>query len=166
MDGTTAPLASTSVSSPALPSGYTLKRRLGSFRTDGSAHIITFFQFGDEFLWKTPVNNTAGSVTTTPVTVTLTVPTGVVVKGTFNGAGTLGSPGVRVVLFYSFQASTQAANTPSGNINVTWGSADSQGGGQFSLLTNTSEQIAVLADNTTTVIVATTGWTDYRGRLD
>ena len=54
-DGTTALLASTSLGSPTLPAAYTLKRRIGSFKTDGSAHIVSFIQSGDEFLWVPPV---------------------------------------------------------------------------------------------------------------
>jgi hypothetical protein len=53
-DGTTAFLASTSLASPTLPGGYTLKRRIGSFKTDGSSHILSFHQYGDEFWFDTP----------------------------------------------------------------------------------------------------------------
>jgi len=41
--------------SPAYPANYTVKRRLGSFKTDGSAHIIGFLQLGNAFTWVTPV---------------------------------------------------------------------------------------------------------------
>src|SRR6185437_3654356 len=54
-DGTTALLASTSLGSPTLPATYTLKRRIGSFKTDGSAHIVVFIQSGDEFRWAASV---------------------------------------------------------------------------------------------------------------
>src|SRR5260221_7622465 len=47
-------LASTSLASPAFPSGYTLKRRIGSFKTDATAHILGFVQHGDEFWWSSP----------------------------------------------------------------------------------------------------------------
>lgn len=43
---TTAGLISTSFSSPSLPSGYTQFARVGSARTDGSAHFINFMQRG------------------------------------------------------------------------------------------------------------------------
>src|SRR5687768_15048915 len=48
-DGTTARLASTSPSSPTMPSGYTYKRRTQSFKTNVSAQIIPYDQRGDNF---------------------------------------------------------------------------------------------------------------------
>jgi hypothetical protein len=77
-DGTTALLASTSISSPAYPIGYTLKRRIGSFKTDGSAHILAYVQDGDYFRWAATVldiNTTDPG--TSAVTATLSVPRGV-----------------------------------------------------------------------------------------
>src|SRR5260221_5524476 len=69
-----ATLASTSASSPTLPAGYTLKRRIGSFRTDGSAHIIAFKQNGDEFIWSTVTLDVNGAATSTTAALnTLTV---------------------------------------------------------------------------------------------
>lgn len=44
--GTTAGLASTSATSPTMPSGYTAKARLGWMRTDGSAHFWGLMQKG------------------------------------------------------------------------------------------------------------------------
>src|SRR5216684_1316578 len=49
------------------PAGTTAFRRLGSFLTDGAAHIIAFLQFGDYFEWFTAVqdqNTTLGTIGT------------------------------------------------------------------------------------------------------
>lgn len=43
-DGTVASLLSTSATSPTLPSGYTLKRRVGWVRNDGSGNFIPSYQ--------------------------------------------------------------------------------------------------------------------------
>lgn len=46
-DGTTAGLASTSFTSPTMPSGYTFKARIGAVRTaSGSAQLLGTWQFG------------------------------------------------------------------------------------------------------------------------
>ncbi len=47
-------LCSTSAS-PTFPTNYTVKRRVGSFKTDGSSNILAFLQVGNAFLWVTPV---------------------------------------------------------------------------------------------------------------
>jgi hypothetical protein len=46
-------LISTSATAPVLPTNYTKKRRIGSIKTDASAHILGFSQLGDQFLWTT-----------------------------------------------------------------------------------------------------------------
>src|SRR5713226_3718289 len=77
--GAGALLAPTSLASPAFPTGYTLKRRVGSFKTDTSAHILPFKQFGEEFLLGTSLQDV--NITTTfgiaAKLLTLTVPIGV-----------------------------------------------------------------------------------------
>jgi len=44
-------LASTSASSPTMPSGYTQKRRIHSVMTDASANIYAFWRVGDHVWW-------------------------------------------------------------------------------------------------------------------
>lgn len=46
-------LASRSLLSPLLPEGYTVKRYIGAFRTNGSSNIINFLQTDDYFKWET-----------------------------------------------------------------------------------------------------------------
>src|SRR6185503_6974091 len=84
-DGTTALLASSSLGAPTLPATYTLKRRIGSFLTDGSAHIVVFIQSGDEFRWAASVADVnATNPGTSAVTPALSVPTGVKVTAVGN----------------------------------------------------------------------------------
>lgn len=75
-DGTTAGLASTSASSPTLPSGYTYKARIGWVKTvSGSATLYGTWQLGKRASYKvglaqttTPIKLTGGSSTGDPST--------------------------------------------------------------------------------------------------
>jgi len=80
-------LCSTSATAPTLQTNYTKKRRSGSFKTDGAAHILAFSQFGDEFIWATPVTDVnVTTLGTTPVALTLaSVPSGVQVNALVRG---------------------------------------------------------------------------------
>src|SRR5712671_5748140 len=79
--GAGALLASTSLASPAFPTGYTLKRRIGSFKTDTSAHILGFIQVGDIFRWSAPpFDLNAASVSATYTNFTISVAPGVQVE--------------------------------------------------------------------------------------
>src|SRR5437899_421050 len=76
---------SLSATSPTMPTSYTLKRRIGSGRTDGSSNWTAFSQDGDYFRWLASVldiNTTNPG--TAAVTATLTVPAGVNVHALMN----------------------------------------------------------------------------------
>lgn len=71
-------LTSESATSPTMPTNYDQKRRIGAVLFDATPDIITFKQFGDEFLWVDPpldVNTTA--LSTTAILYTISVPTGI-----------------------------------------------------------------------------------------
>ena len=73
-------LASTSVSSPTLPSGYTKKVRIGSIiRASGA--ILPFRQSDKQFFWTGAkiTDKAVGSIPTTSTIQTLTVPAGIAV---------------------------------------------------------------------------------------
>jgi hypothetical protein len=159
--GTTALLAST-LTSPSMPSGYTLKRRIGSFKTDGSAHIIPFSQNGDEFLWVTPVsvvNDTGVAFPTSLTNLTMVVPTGVVVNAIFSGRF-----GATAALAIAFSSPVQTG-TATAQANVT---AHDRGGTIYAAVrTDTAGRIQWLADSAGTSparIIYTHGWIDRRGR--
>ena len=70
-----------------MPSGWTVKQCLGSVVTDGSANILAFFQYGDEFWWYNPAQD-ASAVSMTANTAqlaALTVPNGLKVLAIVNG---------------------------------------------------------------------------------
>lgn len=171
-------LHSTSATAPTMPSGYTARRRIGSFRTDGSAQIIAFSQFGDEFLWDAAVIDLdAVAPGATAVTRTLTVPTGVKVIALFDGGVNQNSVTGFAVNFSSLDSSDQASQLAStaaltgiisvgganlGIGNATWHFASQR------VRTNTSGQIRSRASSAATaaerVGIITRGWIDFRGR--
>ncbi len=78
-DGTTDFIFTTAAvaTGPAMPSGYTYFRYIGSVRTDASSHFLAFTQVGDKFIWTTIFGETI-SVNATFTQQTLTgVPAGV-----------------------------------------------------------------------------------------
>lgn len=73
-------LISTSASSPTMPSNYTIKRRLGSMKTNGSGQWLQFTQTGQSFVWVTaPVEIPSRVTSLTDALFTLQVPPGFIV---------------------------------------------------------------------------------------
>jgi hypothetical protein len=158
-------LASTSVNSPSMPATYTLKRRIASFKTDGSAHIVGYIQNGDNFRWKTPVNNVnAVPGVTTRTTLAVTVPTGLVVFPDLVAIVTAGAAGVNLLL----TSLDETDSAPSGTLQQqASGSAGAAASGTSiaTLHTDTSAQIGYRVSTTDSGVVITTfGWRDTRGR--
>jgi hypothetical protein len=173
-DGTVATLASTSASAPTLPSGYSYQRRLGSFKTDGSSHILSFKQLGDEFLWAASVldinSNNPG---TAAVLRTLNVPTNVKVWAKFlYSVANLSNGGASYAFFSSPDANDQvpaynaAPLLQNGqDINATGGAEVF--GGELAIRTNTSGQVRSrlsYSDANVTLYMAANGWIDQRGK--
>ncbi len=166
-DGTTALLASTSLGSPTLPPTYTLKRRIGSFLTDSSAHILAFAQRGDEFLWKVPSIDQSGvSLSTTSTLYALSVPPGIQTNAIFTGSALVS--GNASVLFQSPDQNTLAVTTQGAgsDLIVVSGSSGNGAGGYFSIRTNAARQIRAVASTTVGLTIFTHGWIDRRGRDD
>lgn len=164
-------LFSTSPSSPSMPANYTKKRRLGSFLTDGAAHIILFAQYGDEFYWSTPpaldVNVTNPG--TSAVTRTLTVPTGVqvlaIMEVAWQGSATSEAS---VIYLSSLDTADVAASATASPLGL--GGTETGTLGPISMArvwTNTSGQIRSRASSSSgnnTLRIQTLGWLDTRGR--
>ena len=164
--GVVDPLFSLSATNPTLPANYTLGRRIGPLKTDGSAHWIAFSQLGDEFLWSVALGDVAvANLSTSPTLFALTVPTGVKVNALFRAYGN--ATGGANILLNSPDESAVAVASPAGNVNL-FGAQVSGGvvaGGQFNLRTDTSGRIqAVSSGAGTSLDIATYGWVDRRGR--
>jgi hypothetical protein len=161
-----AALASTSASTPTLPSGYAYKRRIGAFKTDASSHILAFSQVGDVFMWGVPV----GDVNTTnpgtsAVTQALTVPTGIVVEAIIY----ISVRDASTAPFVLVTPLSVADTTPSAsafNIEMQ-GSTNHSVSTLVRVLTNTSAQIRTrwsTSGASDTWKISTHGWIDQRGK--
>lgn len=174
-DGTVARLASTSVSSPTLPSGYTLKRRISSFRTNASSQIISYIQVGDDFAWNaraTDVNETNPGVTATLRT--LSVPSGIKVladvqlsfvnTSTSNSSvAILSDPDTDDIAPSAASGKHDTPTTAAAAANVT------QSGLRYKIWTNTSSAIRIRLSFSSALVgyyINTVGWTDRRGKDD
>lgn len=157
-------LFSTSATSPSMPSGYTYKRRIGSFLTDASAHILAYTQVGSKFLWSAPptdVNST--SLSTSAVAYTLTVPTGVKVDAEFMAFATTSA--VTAVLISSPDVPDIAPDTNSiFDFIVTTGTTPFMPYPCANLYRRTSTSATIRSRATgavSTFRIRTTGWTEY-----
>lgn len=168
-------LFSISASSPTMPSGYDIKRRIGSLRTGATtAPIFQFVQVGDDFHYKDPtavgldINVTAPG--TSAVLRTLSVPAGIKVKAhmlvstnndTSNDAVYLSDPDCTDIV---------PSNTASPLAHVSsYSRTGDNPQGVVSVWTNTSNQIRsrhTASGASNDFRIQTIGWTDYRGRFD
>ena len=157
-------LFSLSASAPTMPASYTLKRRIGSFLTDGSNFIKTFYQSGDLFLWKAPIQDL--STTTGDANghlQALSVPLGIEVQAILSGTTFNGSTS-GAILFLSSPNQTDAAASTT---NITAASIGTTSSMSYNtrILTDTSAQIRYRSQNTSQVLtINTNGWVDTRGQ--
>jgi hypothetical protein len=156
----------TSVTAANKPVGTTAFRRIGSFKTDGSAHILGFVQVYDEFLWTAPINelNTASVPTIATLLTLVGAPTGVQVEALLrvqinnNGAGTAG------VLFQSPDETSAVAGATIGNSDM-GGDAGSVSISQVTGRTDTSARLRWSASAANVLAFGVTrGWRDFLGR--
>jgi len=162
-------LFSLSPTSPTLPTNYTLSRRIGSIKTNGSSQWTAFTQTGDQFIWAasvTDVNNTA--LVASRVSKTLTTPTGVSTLALFRYG--INFSALTAVIFTALQEADQApADTPAFGDAVSpvpsVVAGTTYAAGSLQRLTNTSSQIGVRASTTSgNYSIYTYGWVDTRGK--
>jgi len=151
--------------SPAMPTGFTKKRRLGTIRTDSSGNIIGFFQNGDEFLLKVPIlDHDALTGGTNAVTVTLgSVPVGVQVGALFNIVNGTGSCSIYISSLETDDVAGSTTVAPGWSISF---AGVGYGYRYGPVRTNTSGQIRIRANANHTFRISTLGWLDRRGRDD
>ncbi|NPU23926.1 hypothetical protein [Bradyrhizobium denitrificans] len=158
-DGSLADIVvSTSLTSPVLPVGYALFRRIGAMRTDGSGNWIKFQQLGDEFIWDAGVLDFNSSGVASRALYALTVPPGVRVSS-------------QVVIFVNGASPGSATSVACPDIVGPGGSqviqnSSSQGLAALTVRTNTSQQIAITQGAAGPLSIWTLGWTDRRGKDD
>jgi hypothetical protein len=158
-------LASASSSSPTMPAGYQYKRRIGAFRTDGSAHILSFKQLGDTYLWNTMFTD-ANNVTppdTNALLKSLTVPS-LQVDALFRSIA-VESSGNFSVIYTSPDESDQNPATAGVVPSLFVAANSTDGAGHFSVRTDTSGRIRLRSSTTTgSYYIGTYGWVDQRGK--
>jgi hypothetical protein len=158
----------TTALAPTLPTNYDYKRRIASFRTDGSANIINRVQWGTgnlrKFMYNTPIldidDDNPG---TSAVTRALSVPVGNKVLAVFNAVSVQGNAASVPQPYFSDLASVDMAPSVSA-APLAQGGSDSIAFGPREVLTDTSGQIRsrVTASGTTSYLrMATLGyWED------
>lgn len=149
---------------PALPSGFTLYRRIGAARTQ-SATWFGFVQVGDDFLLTNPFVETSNSAVPTAVTLlSLTVPAGPPIVGRFR-CTMFNSTGAAQGMLIQSPDETPAL---AGSTNVMYSLLT---GGTFVtaeilVRMNSSGQFRWSASlSGISSYLTTIGWTDARGRL-
>lgn len=151
--GATALLASTSATAPTLPATYTKFRRIGSFKTNGSAQILAFTHVNDQWWWSSSprdVNTTA--LGTTRTLFALSVPR---VQGVWAryAATVINAAAVSVSIYPGF--------LPSGASNGTVAYNGTSGVNTGETQVDSSGQIyAVSTSASTTLVIDLAGWRD------
>lgn len=156
---------STSASAPTMSPGPIYRyRRIGSVLTDGSANIIAFTQFGDQFLWMTPMEDAnAVSVGTSAVTCVLSVPNGIQVLAICNWTSTFKSATTHYAYFSSPDVTDNAVTSPSTTHQGPGATEPNDIG--LNLRTDTSAQVRIRASVTgSAYYINTAGWIDLRGK--
>lgn len=166
-------LTSKSATTPTLPTSYTVKRRIGSFRTDGSSHIMKFKQDGDVFQWDATVVDVNASNGTNPgtaaVTRVLTTPLGVRCQALLQvgfSATTPATDNPAGVLISDLSVSNQAPSV--GNATILCYSQVNNFFAPAKVFTDTSSQVRSrlqISTAGTVLSINTTGWEDTRGRF-
>lgn len=157
-------LISLSPTAPTLPATYTLFRRIGSMKTDGSGNWKKFSQRGNEFLWDVPIEDydfvTSG--TTSARTETISVPTGVQVNALIRYILVYGSNQT-----YCLVSSLDVADTTPSNslFSCIVFSIEQYAFQPLSVRTNTSAQIRNRINQSDgQFCIMTIGWIDSRGQ--
>lgn len=158
----------TSVTAANKPVGTTLFRRIGSFKTDSSAHILAFVQDGSLFEWAASILDvSATNPPNTAVMRTLNVPPGVNVRAIVNVMN-LQNSSVFQTYVSDPAVNDEAASTSAAPLaSVYPGSGTTAGAvGPVMVRTNTSAQIRSRCSTTggsDILRIATLGWIDNRG---
>lgn len=166
-------LISLSASAPTLPTNYTLARRIGSMKTNGSSQWTKFVQNGDAFTWDIPVNDVVNVANpgTAAVLRTLSVPTGVSVTAIFGlylNATNASTDSAGAVLVTDPAITDSTPSTSLFTLYVYSGQTSQLVvANQLQVRTNTSSQIRTrisVSTAGTNLSISTSGWVDSRGK--
>lgn len=152
----------TSISAANAPSGTTAYRRIGSFKTNGSAQIIDFKQIGDEFIWRSGIADISTLLlSNTPAFFVISVPPDVQVIARVRLLFSNSATGTSLTVF-----SPEETTTPT-SASMNTSSAGNNAWAELLIRTNTTQHIeaysAQAANNSLTGY--TIGYFDDRGRF-
>lgn len=150
-----------------IAAGFTIYRRIGSVLTDGSANIIGFSQYSDEFLWDSPPLDISTTVQgATAISYALSTPLGVkcmAIQDFFLGGGAF-AVGVYIT---SLDQDDEAFAINLGRVSAYWDNASLNQAsiGNLKTRTDISSQIRIRGSVANIDIdAATMGYIDYRGK--
>lgn len=148
---------------PSLPSGFTVKRRIGSLITDSSANFVEFKQIDDEFRIATQADyNSAANVSN--LAVALSVPIDITVQARLSVDNRTSSASSDLVEMASGDFSADR-HTVLRNQDVSTGGDDSGANSVTELFTDTSGQVRLWTHaNLVAMRIFTFGWKDLRGK--
>lgn len=159
-------LVSLSATAPTMPANYTKKRRIGSFKTDGSSHVFAYSQFGDEFLWQNGPSDDFNSTTlgTTATLFPMNVPIGFKVTARLRASISVAGA-TNGVLFNSPDEFAQVASATTGNMSLEVEVTSTTNSGMFDIRTDTSGRVRAVSTAASTVVHGGAyGWIDARGQ--
>lgn len=150
-------LFSLSATAPTLPATYTVFRRIGSIRTNGSGNILGFIQYGDYFSWNaTNLDLNTTALGTTPLSITVTAPPIAGVLAHVSGYMSHATLLAVVSVYRASQSASETVRNPTSAQFVSWAAT---------VPVNSSGQIvAVSTQANTSLGVYTKSYTDRRGR--
>lgn len=156
-------LTSTSATSPVMPVGYTIKRRIGWLRTEtATTNILSFVQKGDLFLVATSDTSYSTTSVTSAAVSTITLPCPPNVLASIRCSTT--ASGIWYLTLDSVPGYLTAANIYNAVLS---GATGARASAQLELMADGSSQIFgrtnVVSQNAN---IACRGWTDTRGRFD
>ena len=154
-------LASESATAPTMPTNYDQKRRIGAVLFDATPDILPFYQWADEFYWKTRVGNIDDATPSlSAINFTVTTPLGIETLGIIT-AFVRDSSTSNIVI-----NSPDDVDVAASDANSDIGAAASSGTNEIRRKTNTSSELRYRSDDATVTsfIITTLGWVDPRGR--
>jgi hypothetical protein len=164
-------LFSLSATAPTMPTGYTLKRRIGSVKSDTASNFIGFTQDGDSFSWKSRLLDVqATNPGTAAVSRTLTVPTGVRVRAKAVvgfGASAISDNPAGILITDLNTTDVAPSVTDATVLNYSATVLISNYFSPAEVWTNTNAQVRSriqISGTNTTLYVITSGWYDPRGK--
>lgn len=166
----------TTANRATLPANYTLQRRIGWIRNDGSGNILAFTQVNEYFTLTTQINDIAQAMTSTAAQATVTVPPNCI--GRFRMGITAGTAGTNLqdqtVVFSEIVEGNVTPAAGTGIASLSTGEPASAiamtSAGHMELIVSSSSQIEYdCSANANSAAgsfdVSTFGWIDRRLRL-